>query len=285
MFTMAFPQSSSQIMLRKLLASSILADSDSAPPEPSSRRQNCSNMAVDINGTSGRIPTSSNLPPRQHHLNHRRHHWTSLLVLACLSLFSTPVLAAAAATASDPIIISPERQHQQKLKLRHHNIHHQQHRSLDQEFTGEWNGQWYADGSSSNYGCNGDNCNDDDGTGSNSKNRSTGMWIDNVNPDSLTPEQIIAYVSLGLLAFMIMLFCCVCYPELVLMGMKKLFCGCCGLGGGADSGVKGTAVGDEGLEGGGADYIRQDDKKVKRKSKSSSARKSKSKSSKEVELV
>lgn len=69
------------------------------------------------------------------------------------------------------------------------------------------------------------------------------------------------------------------------MGMKKLFCGCCGMGGGATSEVKGTAAGDEGLEGGGADYIRQDDKKVKRKSKSSSTSKSKSKSSKEVELV
>ena len=67
------------------------------------------------------------------------------------------------------------------------------------------------------------------------------------------------------------------------MGMKKLFCGCCGLGGRTGSGVKGTAASDEGLEGDGADYVRQDDKKVKRKSKSSS--KSKSKSSKEVELV
>lgn len=75
------------------------------------------------------------------------------------------------------------------------------------------------------------------------------------------------------------------------MGMKKLFCGCCGLGGGSE--VKGIVaagggVDDEGLEGG-ADYVRQDDKRVKRKSRSTpnskSKSKSKSKSSKDVELV
>ena len=110
------------------------------------------------------------------------------------------------------------------------------------------------------------------------------MWIDNVNPDSLTPEQIITYVSLGLLTFMVMLFCCVCYPELVFMGLKKLFCGCCGLGDGK-RGSAGAGT-DEGLDG--ADYVRQNDTKVKRKSKSSTsdARKSKSKSStKDVEIV
>lgn len=101
-----------------------------------------------------------------------------------------------------------------------------------------------------------------------------------MNPDSLTPEQIITYVSLGLLVFMTLLFCCVCYPELVLMGLKKLFCGCCGLGGGGDAKVSA----DENLAEG-ADYVRQDEKKVKKKSKSPNKSKSKSKSSKDVELV
>lgn len=206
-------------------------------------------------------------------MSNHRHHWTSLLVLACLSFFSTPALT----TAADQLLSQPQRRHQHQLRHHHQNQHN--HRSLESEFTGEWNGQWYANGGSSNYGCNGGNCNDDDGTGSSSstKTQNTGMWIDNVNPDSLTPEQIITYVSLGLLAFMTLLFCCVCYPELVLMGLKKLFCGCCGLGGGRDTKVSA----DENLAEG-ADYVRQDEKKVKKKKSPS---KSKSKSSKDVELV
>lgn len=289
-FIMASPQSTSRMSCKLVLPSSVIADSDNLT-EPLPRRQSCSNMAVDIDGT-GRRTLMSGKFQRQHPTNHNRHHWTSLLVLACLSLSSTPVLVTATASASDQKIAIPhslERHHvQNSHMLRHHNAHHQhrhQRRSLEQEFTGEWNGQWYADGSTSNYGCNGNNCNDDDGTGSSSKSRSSGMWIDNVNPDSLTPEQIITYVSLGLLAFMTMLFCCVCYPELVLMGMKKLFCGCCGLGG-KGTAAAGGGVDDEGLEGG-ADYVRQDDKRVKRKSKSTptSKSKSKSKSSKDVELV
>jgi hypothetical protein len=68
------------------------------------------------------------------------------------------------------------------------------------------------------------------------------------------------------------------------MGLKKLFCGCCGLG--DRKGGSAGAGTDEGLDG--ADYVRQNDTKVKRKSKSSTsdARKSKSKSStKDVEIV
>lgn len=292
---MASPQSTFRMSCKLVLPSSIIADSDNLTV-PTPRRQSYSNVAVDIDGTSWRRTLLSDNLQRQHPTttNHHRHHWTSLLlVLACLSLSSTPVMATTTASAADQknaIPHSLERQHgQNSHTLRHHNTHHQhrhQRRSLEQEFSGEWNGKWYADGSTSNYGCNGNNCNDDDGTGSSSKSRSSGMWIDNVNPDSLTPEQIITYVSLGLLAFMTMLFCCVCYPELVLMGMKKLFCGCCGLDGGG--GVKGTAAAGGGVDDeGGADYIRQDDKRVKRKSKSTptSKSKSKSKSSKDVELV
>lgn len=239
------------------------SDISNPPLQPSSRQQDSmtlrmmsSSSADEFDGTSTIKRNVSISPPH-------RHQWTSLLVIACLCLFRNAEMVTAQTS-------SPQR--------RHHNHYNQ--RSLEQEFSGEWNGQWYADGSTT-YGCNGDNCNDDDG--SNSKNRNTGMWIDNVNPDSLTPEQIITYVSLGLLTFMVLLFCCVCYPELVLMGLKKLFCGCCGLGGqGGDDGKVTRGVDDNYLDGG-ADYVGgKQEKKERRKSKSS---RTKSKTQKDVELV
>ena len=85
------------------------------------------------------------------------------------------------------------------------------HRLLDSDFTGQWNGQWYADSSSDNNAdCFGSSCNDD-GNG----------WLDTADPEALTPEQIITYVSLGILGFMTLL-CLVCYPEIISVPCRAL---------------------------------------------------------------
>ena len=103
------------------------------------------------------------------------------------------------------------------------------HRHLDNDFTGQWNGQWHADSSSYDADCTGSSCNDD-GSG----------WLDAADPEALTPEQIVTYASLGLLVFMTLL-CLVCYPEIISVPSRALLNGCCScndpsLAHGADAG-------------------------------------------------
>lgn len=74
----------------------------------------------------------------------------------------------------------------------------------DDGFSGEWDGQWEASSSSEEYYRDFN----DDGRGD--------EWLDSADPDSLTPEQIVTYVSLGLLGFMTLL-CLACHPEVVSM--------------------------------------------------------------------
>jgi hypothetical protein len=74
----------------------------------------------------------------------------------------------------------------------------------DDGFSGKWDGQWTVS-SSNEYDCK-SNCNDD--------NARVEGWIDDVDPDALTSEQIVTYVGLGILGFMTML-CLVCYPEII----------------------------------------------------------------------
>ncbi|KAL7535399.1 hypothetical protein ACHAXR_006466 [Thalassiosira sp. AJA248-18] len=117
----------------------------------------------------------------------------------------------------------------------------------DNEWTGEWNGEWTADqGDDYVYSCNGDNCNDDN------TRSSGGMWLDDVDPLALTPDQIITYVTVGILSFMILL-CCVCYPEILMVAYAKM-CACCCCG-------RGVAKG--------GDYVggKQDSDKKKKKKK------------------
>ncbi len=72
----------------------------------------------------------------------------------------------------------------------------------DDGFSGEWDGQWEATSSEEEYYRD----LNDDGRGD--------EWLDSADPDSLTPEQIVTYVSLGLLGFMTLL-CLACHPEVV----------------------------------------------------------------------
>ena len=150
-----------------------------------------------------------------------------------------------------------------------------------EEWNGEWNGEWTANDDAS-YECNDPNGCDSSSSSSSNSAESNNMWLD--NGDMLGPEQIITFVSLGILAFMTLL-CCVCYPEILTIGCQKL-CSCCmGGGGNKDKSV----VVDEELEGGG-DYVRQDTegsgKKKKKKKRTSSRSRSGSRSRrKDVELV
>jgi len=151
----------------------------------------------------------------------------------------------------------------------------------DEEWTGEWNGEWTA-GDDADYEC-GDNCNDD-GSGA---SQQTSMWLDDENIDGLTAEQIITYVSVGLLSFMTLM-CCVCYPEILVVGCSKM-CGCCGFGGvekAREKAAHGVSV--DGMEG--DNYVggRQDSgkKKKRRKSKSRSRSRQGSRNrDRDVELV
>jgi hypothetical protein len=124
--------------------------------------------------------------------------------LACLSCCLTSVAAVAAAASASVIMDAGD------IRQRRHPLHRRL--GNDDGFTGKWDGQWTAS-SSAEYGCDGSNCNDDDG-------RSEG-WIDNVDPEALTPEQIVTYVSLGILGFMTLL-CLVCYPEIIAVPCKSL---------------------------------------------------------------
>lgn len=147
-------------------------------------------------------------------------------------------------------------------------------RKLEDEannWTGEWNGEWTAANNDDIvYECDGDDCNDDDS----SRNSGSSMWLDDGDRSALTPDQIITYVSVGILSFMVLL-CCCCYPEILVMAYGK-FCGRCPGAAGASN--KSAVEGDGDDEGG--DYVggRQDDggsgkkKKKKRRSSSNSPR-------------
>ena len=176
------------------------------------------------------------------------------IIIACITLLSTSYVTAAA-------------KHGTRLR----------HRKLEDEdgggdWTGEWNGEWQADGDDYAYECSGDACNDDD-----SSRSSSGMWRDDIDPNDMSPEQIIMFVSVGILSFMTLL-CCCCYPELMVMMYGK-FCGCCG----GNSAAKAAENSAEDETGG--DYVggRQDGggsgKKKKKKRRSSRTPR------KDVELV
>ena len=117
------------------------------------------------------------------------------ILIAGIALLSTPCATAAA-------------KHGTRLR----------HRQLEDEDGGEWNGEWQADGDDYAYECSGDACNDDD-----SSRSCSGMWLDDIDPNDMSPEQIIMFVSVGILSFMTSL-CCCCYPELMVM-MYGNFCG------------------------------------------------------------
>jgi len=155
-------------------------------------------------------------------------------------------------------------------------------RRLEDEWTGEWNGEWTApDGDDYEY-----ECGDPDGCDDDSRRSSGGMWIENdVDGVALTPDQIITYVSAGMLAFMTLL-CCVCYPEIILVAYGKL-CGCCPQGGrGSAAASSGGGADEEALEG---DYVpmgeEKEVKKKKKRRKSKGSRSSSGRRSREVELV
>lgn len=161
--------------------------------------------------------------------------------------------------------------------------HHRRLEDAESEWTGEWNGEWQAaENDDINYECAGDNCNDDD------TRAETGMWLDSADETSiLTPEQIITYVSVGLICFMTLL-CCVCYPEILVVGYAKM-CGCCGLGPGVKAASGAGGVDEMDAENGG-EYMggRQEEKKKKRrksKSRDRSSSRTKERSSRDVELV
>ncbi|KAL7547882.1 hypothetical protein ACHAWF_011149 [Thalassiosira exigua] len=131
------------------------------------------------------------------------------------------------------------------------------HRNLEDEgWTGEWNGEWTAneneDGTS--YSC-GDNCNDD--------YYSTGDSIETeLDIFGLGPEQIITYVSVGILSFMTLL-CCLCYPEILVVGCTKM-CGYCSRAKG-ETGVSGGGTGEENLESGYVGGMQNGEEKRKKK--------------------
>lgn len=145
-------------------------------------------------------------------------------------------------------------------------------RRLEDEWTGQWNGEWTAPTDDYVYECNDDNC---DGEKSSSSSGGGGMWIDG-DPEEYTPEQIITYVSIGILSFMTLL-CCFCYPEIIVVGCGKM-CGCCP---GANKGKPSAGEEDDDL---GGDYVggAQGGKTKKKRRKSS---KSSSSRIKDVELV
>mmetsp|Transcript_28355 Transcript_28355/g.59885 ORF Transcript_28355/g.59885 Transcript_28355/m.59885 type:complete len:286 (-) Transcript_28355:176-1033(-) len=158
---------------------------------------------------------------------------------------------------------------------------HQHNRRLEDEWTGEWDGEWAAPSDDYVYECSGDNCNDDNnGRGS--------EWYES-DPDAMTPEEIITYVSIGIVVFFTML-CCVCYPEIMVLAYRKVcgcLCGCCGAGGGGavGSGVSGGGKDENLMEG---DYVGgaqdSESKRKRRKSRTRSSSRGKSRE-REVELV
>lgn len=269
------------------LASQSIADSD-APSEPSpsalqpQEKPTTSNNAETMTAIRGTLSTSrpERLTPFQsfrsltpsgpfHPLSRgsgggQFHCIISAISFACLCSLHT-ITAAAAAEGDRP-----------------------NQRQLEDEWTGEWNGEWTAtNDDDAVYEC-GDNC-DDDNQKSNSEGSS--MWLDNdIDALGFSPDQIITYVSIGILAFMTLL-CCMCYPEIIVVTYGKM-CGCCGGGGGAGGKGVGSGNGEEeavvedSYVGGRQEREDKDRKKKKRrKSKTRSSSRSKREPRGDVELV
>ena len=90
----------------------------------------------------------------------------------------------------------------------------QQHRHLD--FNSYWDGEWQADNTNS-YTCN--NCDDDDRSNYNYK---SDVYIDdNIQQFKMAEQEIIRNVSIALM-ILLMLSCCICYPECIVLGYGKL---------------------------------------------------------------
>ena len=114
-------------------------------------------------------------------------------------------------------------------------------RQLD-GFNSYWNGEWKADNNGGNYECNGGNCDDTDDDNY-QRNRPSDMYYDDNFQQFKSEEyEIIRNVSLGLI-LLLMLSCCVCYPEFAVMLFNKLNCCCPG-------GKEVDTMGD-----GGGDYV------------------------------
>jgi hypothetical protein len=135
----------------------------------------------------------------------------------------------------------------------------QQHRYLD--FNSYWDGEWQASNTKS-YTCN--NCDDDDNN--NYKNYRSDVYIDdNIQQFYMAEQEIIRNVSIALV-LLLMLSCCICYPECIVLGCGKL---------------KSWMLGENGKEGdtldnnGGGDYVEM--------GSSSSGKKMKKKRSKKKE--
>ena len=124
-----------------------------------------------------------------------------------------------------------------------------QHRYLD--FNSYWDGEWQADNTNS-YTCN--NCDDDDRYNTNFK---SDVYIDdNIQQFYLAEQTIIRNVSIALM-ILLMISCCICYPECIVLGCGKL---------------KSWMMGENGKEvdtmennGGGGDYVEMGSKKMKKK--------------------
>merc|ERR1719356_474043 len=126
----------------------------------------------------------------------------------------------------------------------------------DGGFLGYWNGIWRASDDQV-YECVGENCNDDDLGGS---------WLVD-NPSDLTENEIITYVSVGIVVFMALL-CCFCYPEILILTFNRM-CGCC------------CPRGDQNAVSGGgreSDYVGGQQERRRRRSRSGSRRSSRSRS-------
>lgn len=148
-------------------------------------------------------------------------------------------------------------------------------RQLEDEWNGEWDGQWTANEEDDYvYDCD-ENCQENKASG---KKNDDDMWYAS-DELALTPDQIITYVTLGILGFMTLL-CCVCYPEILVVPCGKLCGYCCGAGGEGVNSIGGLEEGAD-MD---SDYVggkQRTDTKKRRKSKSSS----RTKSSRGVELV
>jgi hypothetical protein len=127
----------------------------------------------------------------------------------------------------------------------------QQHRYLD--FNSYWDGEWQADNTNS-YTCN--NCDDDDDRFTN--NYKSDVYIDdNIQQFYMAEQEIIRNVSIALM-ILLMISCCICYPECIVLGCGKL---------------KSWMLGENGKEvdtmenngGGGGDYVEMGSKKMKKK--------------------
>merc|ERR1719291_902670 len=142
----------------------------------------------------------------------------------------------------------------------------------DGGWKGYWDGKWKASDDQT-YECDGDNCND---------GNSSDGWVENPSDMGLTENEIITYVSVGIVVFMALL-CCFCYPEILILTFNRM-CGCC------------CPRGDQNAVSGGgreSDYVGGQQERRRRRSRSGSRRSSRSRSGsrskrssrKEMELV